>query len=81
MKGRIKNRHLGHALHDIHAGLDAKQVGRIVQGRNLAAGLDALQNLAGNQHTVGKTLAAMYYAMSHSINFWHIFNNAVVLAG
>ena len=69
MEGRIKNGHLGHAPHDIHAGLDTKYVGRIMQGRDLAAGLDTLQNLARDEHAIRKAFTAMNHAMTHRIYF------------
>ena len=67
MKGSIEHSHLGHALHNFHASFNAKQVGRIVQGCDFAASLDALQYLARNQHTIGKAFTAVHYTMAHRI--------------
>ena len=51
-----------------------------MQRCNLAAGLNTVQHVAGNQHAVGKAFAAMHHAVAYSVNLGHILDNAVLLA-
>ena len=64
MERRVEHDDLGHRRHDVHAGVDAEQIGRIVQRRQRRDGLDVGENLRCHQGRGGETLAAVDHAMS-----------------
>ena len=68
MERRIEHHRHGHAGHDRLAGADADQVGRIVQRRKVAAGLDPLNHLFVHQDGAGEALSAVHHTVSHRVD-------------
>ena len=64
MEGGIENADHGDAGHQLLAGPDADDVGRVVQGSQLAAGFDLLDGLFGQQGGLGEFLAAVHDAVA-----------------
>ena len=79
MKGRIKDRHHRHARHDLHAGTDTDQVGRIVQRRQIAAFFDSPHHLFINQYRAGEALSSVHHAMSHRADLGQGSDDALLL--
>ena len=80
MEGGVEHGHLGHVLaHDGGAGVDAGDVGGVVEGGQGDALLQGLHDLIGDEHRAGKGLAAMDYPVAHRIDLLHGADDAVVL--
>ena len=78
----VKHADLRHVLaHDLDAGVDAGDVGRVVQGGEGSAVLQRLHDLVGDEHAAGKLLAAVDDAMSDRVDLVHGAHNAVFQAG
>ena len=63
--------------HNLAAGLNTDQVGRVVERRQRYAVLDCLENLLGDDNAVREELAAVYDAVADSVNLAHRRNNAL----
>ena len=63
--------------HDLAAGLNADQVGRIVQRRERDAVLDRLEHLFGDDNAVGEELAAVYHAVADRVDLAHRGDDAL----
>ena len=81
MEGGVEHSHHGGVGHDFLAGLDAGDVGGVVEGSQRDALPDTLHNSAVNQHGVGELLAAVHHAVAHSVDLGHILDHTVVVVG
>ena len=64
--------------HNVAAGLDADQVGRIVERRKRYAVLDRLEHLFGDNDAVREELAAVYHAVADRVDLAHRGDNALL---
>ena len=80
MEGGVKHAHHGHTGHDLLAGADAGDVGRIVERGQGDALLQSSHDLVGNEHGGSEFLAAVHHAVTHSVDLGGTLDHAV-LAG
>ena len=79
VEGRVEHRHLGHIVaQDGPAGLDADDVGRIMQRRQGGAVLHRLHHLVGDEDGAGEALAAVDHPVTHRVDLLHGGDDAVV---
>ena len=81
MEGGVEHGHLGHVAHDGLAGVDAGDVGGVVEGGQGNALGDGGHDVLVDQHRVGKLLAAVDDAVTHGADLPHALDHAVLLAG
>ena len=80
MEGGVKHSHLGHVgTHHVHAGLDAGDVGGVVQGGQGDALFQGGHYLIVDAHGAGEGLPAVDHPVTHRIDLTHGGNHAVVL--
>jgi len=72
MEGSIKDSDLPFIFHKIHAGLDAHDGSRVMQGRKFDAFLDLVKDIGIYGHRRREILAAMYHAMPNRIDLIEI---------
>ena len=77
----IKHGHHGRAGHQLPAGVNADQIGWIVQGRQIVAGLYGLQHLVVNNYRLGKFLAAMHHPMTYCANLFQTLHHSRSVIG
>ncbi len=81
MKGGIEHGDLRDARHDLLAGLDAHQVGGIVQRAEGDAFGNRCDDVVVNQRALGKFFPAVHDAVPDGADLFQAADNAVVLAG
>ena len=81
MEGGVEHGHHGGAGHDLLAGLDAHQVGGVVQGAQGDVFADGVHNGVVNNHGLGELFAAMQHAMAHGADLGHVGHHAMILVG
>ena len=82
MEGGVEDADLGHVLaHDLDAGVDAGDVGGVVQGGEGGALLERGHDLVGYQHAARELLAAVDDAVADGVNLVHGAHDAVLGAG
>ena len=79
MEGGVEHGDHGHAGHELLAGLDADDVGGIVQGREGIALLDGGHDLVGDDDGLGELLAAVDHAVTDRVDLLHGADDAVLL--
>ena len=80
VEGGVEHGHLGHVLaHDGGAGVDAGDVGRVVEGGQGDALLQGLHDLVRDQDGAGEGLAAVDHPVTHRVDLLHGADDAVVL--
>ena len=78
MEGGVEHGHHGGVRHDGLAGLNAHQVGRVVQRAQRDVLLDGRDHLVGDQAGGGKLLAAVQHAVTHGADLVDGLNHAVL---
>ena len=78
VEGGVEHAHHGHAGHALLAGLDAGDVGGVVEGGQGDAVLQSLHDLVGDEDGAGKGLAAVHHAVTHSVDLLHGADHAVL---
>ena len=79
VEGGVEHRHLGHVVaQDGPAGLDADDVGRIMQRRQGGAVLHRLHDLVGDEDGAGEALAAVDHPVTHRVDLLHGGDDAVL---
>ena len=73
----VEHTHHGHTGHDLLAGLDAGDVGGIVEGGQGDALFQSGHNLVGNAHGGGELLAAVDHAVAHRVDLRGTLDHAV----
>ncbi len=71
----IEDAHLRQTGHEFLHGIHALQVGGVVQGSQVADGLEGLKHLVGEQHALVELLAAVHHAMTHGIDFLQVLDD------
>ena len=71
MEGGIKHGHHGGAGHDLLAGLDAHQVGGVMQGAQGDVFRDGVQHSVVDDDGFGELAAAVEHPMAHRADFVH----------
>ena len=79
VEGGVEHGHHGGAGHQLLAGLDADDVGGVVQGGQRIALLDGGHHLVGDQDRLGELLAAVDHPVAHRVDLLHGADNAVLL--
>ena len=79
MEGGVKHSHHGGAGHQSLAGLNADDIGGVVQGSQRIALLDGSHDLVGDEHGGSKLLAAVDHAVTHRVDLLHGGDHAVLL--
>ena len=78
MEGGVEHGHLGHVgAHDGGAGLDAQDVGGVVQGGQGDARLHGGEHLPVDAYGVGEGFAAVDDAVAHCVDLLHGGDDAV----
>ena len=78
VEGGVEHGHLGHVgAHDGGAGLDAQDVGGVVQGGQGDARLHGGEHLPVDAYGVGEGLAAVDDAVAHCVDLLHGGDDAV----
>ena len=77
MESSVEHTHHGHTGHDLLAGLDAGDVGGIVEGGQGDALFQSGHNLVGNAHGGGELLAAVDHAVAHRVDLRGALDHAV----
>ena len=78
VEGSVEHRCLGHVVAQHRpAGLDADDVGGVMQRRQGGAVLHRLHHLIGNQDGVGKAFAAVDHPVTHRVDLLHGGDDAV----
>ena len=78
MEGGIKHGHHRGVRHKSLTGLDADDVGGVVQRSQGVALLNSGHNLVGDEHALGKLLAAVNHTVTNRTDLLHGANHAVV---
>ena len=78
MERGIEHGNHGDAGHNGLAGLDADDVGRVVQRSQRIALLNGGHDLIGDEDGLGELLATMHHAVAHSVDLLHGADHAVV---
>ena len=81
MEGGIEHGHIGRAGHHLFAGLNAHEVGGIVQRAQRNVGANRVLNLLGDKHAGGKGLAAVQHAVAYGANLAHFLHSALFGVG
>ena len=79
MEGGVEHGDHGHAGHELLAGLDADDVGGVVQGREGIALLDGGHDLVGDDDGLGELLAAVDHAVTDRVDLLHGADDTVLL--
>ena len=79
MEGGVEHGHHGGAGHQLLAGLDADDVGGVVQGGQRIALLDGGHDLVGDEDGLGELLAAVDHPVAHRVDLLHGADDAVLL--
>ena len=80
MEGGVEHGHLRHVLaHDGGAGVDAGDVGGVVERRQGDAVLQSLHHLVGDEDRLVESLAAVDHPVTHRVDLLHGADHAVVL--
>ena len=80
VEGGVEHGHLGHVLaHDGGAGVDAGDVGGVVERCQGDAVLQSLHDLVGDEDGLVEGLAAVHHAVTHSVDLLHGADDTVVL--
>ena len=80
MESGVEYGNHGHVAHDVAAGLDAGDVGRVVQGRERDALFDGGHDGVVDAHGAGKLFAAMDDAVADGVDLLHGGHDTVLLA-
>ena len=79
VEGRVEHRHLGHVVAQHRpAGLNADDVGGVMQRRQGGAVLHRLHHLVGDENGAGEALAAVDHPVTHRVDLLHGGDDAVV---
>ncbi len=78
MKRRVEHCHHRHIRHDLLAGIDADQICRIVERRQIVALLDGFQHLVIDDYGRCKLLAAVHHAVSDRVDLVKRLHYAVI---
>ena len=78
MESGVEHADHGHAGHALLAGLDAGDVGGVVERGQGDAVLQSLHDLIGDEDGAGKGLAAVHHAVTHSVDLLHGADHAVL---
>ena len=78
MEGGVEHGHLGRSGHNGLAGLDAHQVGGVVQGAQRDVLADGRLHLIGDDAGGGELLAAVQHAMAHRADLIHGLDDALL---
>ena len=81
VEGGVEHGDHGGVGHDFLAGLDAGDVGGVVQGGQGDTLADALHDSAVDDDGVGELLAAVNDTVAHGVDLGHIFDDTVVVVG
>jgi len=76
VKGRIKHAHLGHLGQQGHHGLDALDVGRVVQGGQLGIGVQGTHHVLIDAHRAGKGFATVHHPVTHGFDLACLLQHA-----
>ena len=79
VEGSVEHGDHGHAGHELLAGLDADDVGGVVERGEGIALLDCLHDLVGDDDGLGKLFAAVDDAVADSVDLLHGADDAVLL--
>jgi hypothetical protein len=79
MEGGVEDGDHGHAGHELLAGLDADDVGGVVQRGEGIALLDGLHDLVGDDDGLGELFAAVDHAVADRVDLLHGADDAVLL--
>lgn len=81
VEGGVEDGHHGGVGHDLLAGLDAGDVGGVVEGGQGDALPDAVHDLAVDDDGVGELLAAVDHTVADGIDLGHVLDDAIVVVG
>ena len=77
----VEHAHHGGIRHQLPAGLDADQVGRVVQGGKVVALLHRGQHFPVQHHGLGELLPAVHHPVSHRADFLQAGHHAGLRVG
>ena len=79
VEGGVEHGHLGHVLaHDGGAGVDAGDVGGVVERSQRDAVLQSLHDLVGDEDGLVESLTAVHHAVTHGVDLLHGTDDAVL---
>ena len=81
VEGGVEHSHHGGVGHDFLAGLDAGDVGGVVEGGQRDALPDALHHVLVDDHGMGELLTAVDHTVAHRVDLGHVLDDAVVVVG